>query len=291
MIRSASVSLGTAVCLVAGLAPAATAATMADQYDPYFDITPQRVFAQGGDSFSTPIFYELKGVPEGTTWDFLRGTASTYKGSCMAEKDPKTGNFRAQLFNTDSAPLKPGVNTCERMTVRVNYPEDESWEYLDVQPELIPSDNMLYEPQYETVTADPGDRVVLTPENRWPIDLPENAEWELKVPAGRADWHASIDPATGAITATVPKNATRGIAFGVVTTFSDGTVRKTTAQVNNTGIGAVFTPEVAPEEAPQQPGPEQVAGSTPLKTLAVIFGVLAVLGIAAAVAMPHLPQF
>ncbi|OEY04226.1 hypothetical protein A0K93_07270 [Corynebacterium sp. BCW_4722] len=291
MIRSASVSLGAAVCLVAGLAPAATAATMADQYDPYFDITPQVVEAEGGDSFSTPVFYELKGVPEGTTWDFLRGTASTYKGFCMAEKDPETGNFRAQLFNTDFAPLKPGVNTCDRITVRVNYPEDESSEYLDVQPELIPSDNMLYEPQYETKTADPGDRAELTPENRWAIALPENAEWELKVPAGRADWRAIIDPATGVITATVPKNANRGIAFGVVTTFSDGTVRKTTAHVNNTGIGAVFTPEVAPEEEPHQPGPEQVAGSTPLKTLAVIFGVLAVLGIAAAVAMPHLQQF
>lgn len=287
MIRSASVSLGAAVCLVAGLAPAATAATMADQYDPYFDITPQRVFAQGGDFFSTPVFYELKGVPEGTTWKFPEG-GSTYRGKCMAEKNRE--KFRAQLHSTDADPITPGVNTCQ-YDVRVYYPDGSSEILEKVQPQLIPSDDMLYEPAYETVTANPGDNVRLERYNRRPIELPENAEWKLKVPAGRADWQASIDPATGVITATVPKNANRGIAFGVVTTFSDGTVRKTTAHVNNTGIGAVFTPEVAPEEDPQQPGPEQVAGSTPLKTLAVIFGVLAVLGIAAAVAMPHLPQF
>lgn len=294
MTRRLAVAFGTAVCLAASsagaavLAPAASAAEMKDQFEPYFDIQPEKVYASEGDFYSKPVFYELKGVPEGASWDFPDRLGSTYKGACMAEKNPVTGAFQAQLLSTSAAPLTAGVNTC-LYDVKVKYPDGSS-ESIEVRPQLIPSDDMLYEPAYDTPTVNPGEEFVLEPVNRRPGPLPEDAAWSVQAPSGRGDWQVRIDEHTGVITARVPIHTARGNGFKVTTTFADGTTRQTTAMISNTGIGAQFIPEETPD-VPESPAPGEPAGSTPLQALAIVFGVLAALGVVTALAWSYLPQF
>lgn len=270
---------------VAPVAWAAEAPTMADRFDPYFDITPQVVGPVGGHFFSTPALYELKGVPEGTWWKFTDD--STYHGKWMAEKQGEL--FRAQLYSTAEDPLVRGLNEGHRYDVRVNYP-DTSWEYIEVWPKLIPTDSMVYEPVYDDqLKADPGERFSSAPANRRPGELPDDAKWTLLDNAN--EWDVTVDPKNGVISGTVPKDTRFGAYFRVKAEFPDGTERIAQAWVNNTGIGAVDRPVPEPDPKPEptpQPAPEPETGSTPLQTLALVFGILAVLGGAAALAWPHL---
>lgn len=290
-MRKRITALGLTAVFVAGTVatpPAARAAEMAETYEPYFDIQPQIVEPVAGDFFSTPVFYELKGVPQDTSWDFIAGMASTYKRHCMAEK--QGAQFRAQLFSTESSPLRRGVNSC-LYDVKVVYP-DMSSEYVEVRPQLIPTHSMLYEPAYEDVVADPGQRVELRPFNLRPGALPEDATWSLlSTQHDAARWKATLDPKTGTITATVPDGTREHNWFEVEITFADNTVRKAHVAIRNSGKGVVDAPVTAPEEQQEpKPAPQasQSTGSSTIQIVALVLGVLALIGGAVALAWPLL---
>ena len=151
-------------------------------------------------------------------------------------------------------------------------------------------DAFYYNPTYvERITADPGQTVTLEPANKFALDLPTNAQWTV---TGGEGWDWSVDQKTGAITATVPTDSYSSASFEVVTTFADGSQRRDWTGVTNTGVGVELPPAPEPQPAPDPaPAPEPEAGSSTAQKLALVFGVLAVLVGAAALAWPQLQQF
>lgn len=301
-------ALPATVAALAGLvvAPVASAATMDELYQPYFDPTPRLVHAVPGDGVSTDAEYTLQGAPEGTTWK-LDGQ-NTERWKIQLEK--RGDVLSARLNHYGNEPVAAGENTVPGRA-RVTYP-DTSWEYIDAAPVLVPDDAFLYDPLYDTVTADPGETATLTPHNNFELPLPGNAQWSFtRTPA----FGATIDAHTGAITVAVPKSSYDGASFDVKVTFADGTSRNAVAFLKNSGKGVVAPPTTAttnPKPSGSQPGtsptatakpvpstsnapagssPLQKAGSSPLQKAALVVGILAVVAGIAAFAMPYVQQF
>lgn len=281
-----------AVTVVAAslLAPAASAA-MADDYTPHFDPTPRHVVGRKGDGYTYPTYYELLDVPAGATWR-LTGEDTTGKLMQLEQRDSKLG---VRLNHNDANPPRRGENT-QPLDIRVDFP-DKSWDYYFPSVTLIPDHAFLYDPLYEPAEANPGDTVTLTPYNNFDrynelnLSIPEDAKWRVSSAQG---WNATIDDATGTITAVVPKNSYSGANFAVEVEFADGSKRKTTTFIRNTGVGVELPPAPEPQPAPEPapaPGPAPEAGSSTAQKLALVFGVLAVLVGAAALAWPQLQQF
>ena len=298
-------ALPATVAALAGLvvAPVASAATMDELYQPYFDPTPRLVHAVPGDGVSTNAEYTLQGAPEGTTWK-LDGQ-NTERWKIQLEK--RGDVLSARLNHYGNEPVAAGENTVPGRA-RVTYP-DTSWEYIDAAPVLVPDDAFLYDTLYDTVTADPGETATLTPHNNFELPLPDDAQWSfIRTPA----FGATIDAHTGAITVAVPKSSYDGASFDVKVTFADGTSRNAVAFLKNSGKGVVAPPTTAtanPKPGTSQPSGSQPsgspnaaakpvpstsnapAGSSPLQKAALVVGTLAVVAGIAAFAMPYVQQF
>ena len=271
------------------LAPAASAA-MEDDYTPHFDSTPRYVEMKPSDGYTETTEYELLGVPEGTTWKLtgentLRKKGQLFGGENNCEDKPL--GARLNNYTLGESP-QPGENVID-FDIRVCFP-DGSQKLYPQKIALTSDDAFYYNPNYgKTVTADPGQTFTVTPTNEFEAELPTNAKWKI---TGGDGWNAHIDQTTGAITATVPKDTSRGTTFTVVSTFADGSTRKSTAHVANSGKG-VEAPAAVPAPAPQpaQDGAGGSAGSSTAQKLALVSGVLAVLLGAVAFAWPQLQQF
>lgn len=298
-------ALPATVAALAGLvvAPVASATTMDELYQPYFDPTPRLVHAVPGDGVSTNAEYTLQGAPEGTTWK-LDGQ-NTERWKIQLEK--RGDVLSARLNHYGNEPVAAGENTVPGRA-RVTYP-DTSWEYIDAAPVLVPDDAFLYDPLYDTVTADPGETATLTPHNNFELPLPDDAQWSFtRTPA----FGATIDAHTGAITVAVPKSSYDGASFDVKVTFADGTSRNAVAFLKNSGKGVVAPPTTAttsPKPGTSQPSTSPTAtakpvpskpvpstsnapaGSSPLQKAALVVGILAVVAGIAAFAMPYVQQF
>lgn len=298
-------ALPATVAALAGLvvAPVASAATMDELYQPYFDPTPQLVHAVPGDGVSTDAEYTLQGAPEGTTWK-LDGQ-NTERWKIQLEK--RGDVLSARLNHYGNEPVAAGENTVPGRA-RVTYP-DTSWEYIDAAPVLVPDDAFLYDPLYDTVTVDPGETATLTPHNNFELPLPDDAQWSFtRTPA----FGATIDAHTGAITVAVPKSSYDGASFDVKVTFADGTSRNAVAFLKNSGKGVVAPPTTATtspklgtsqpstsptataKPVPSKPVPSTSnapAGSSPLQKAALVVGILAVVAGIAAFAMPYVQHF
>lgn len=298
-------ALPATVAALAGLvvAPVASAATMDELYQPYFDPTPRLVHAVPGDGVSTNAEYTLQGAPEGTTWK-LDGQ-NTERWKIQLEK--RGDVLSARLNHYGNEPVAAGENTVPGRA-RVTYP-DTSWEYIDAAPVLVPDDAFLYDPLYDTVTADPGETATLTPHNNFELPLPDDAQWSFtRTPA----FGATLDAHTGEITVAVPKSSYDGASFDVKVTFADGTSRNAVAFLKNSGKGVVAPPTTAttnPKPSGSQPGTSPTAtakpvpskpvpstsnapaGSSPLQKAALVVGILAVVAGIAAFAMPYVQQF
>lgn len=298
-------ALPATVAALAGIvvAPVASAATMDELYQPYFDPTPRLVHAVPGDGVSTNAEYTLQGAPEGTTWK-LDGQ-NTERWKIQLEK--RGDVLSARLNHYGNEPVAAGENTVPGRA-RVTYP-DTSWEYIDAAPVLVPDDAFLYDPLYDTVTADPGETATLTPHNNFELPLPDDAQWSFtRTPA----FGATIDAHTGAITVAVPKSSYDGASFDVKVTFADGTSRNAVAFLKNSGKGVVAPPTTATtspklgtsqpstsptataKPVPSKPVPSTSnapAGSSPLQKAALVVGILAVVAGIAAFAMPYVQQF
>lgn len=286
-----------AVTVVAAslLAPAASAA-MADEYSPYFDPAPRYVGMIAGDGYTGTTEYKLLGVPEGTKWkqtgeDTLRKKAQLFNG----ERELTDGPLAVRLNNyTKGEPPQPGENVIE-FDLRVVFP-DSSTEVYPQRIKLTSDDAFYYNPQYvERVTADPGETVTLTPENQFDLDLPTDAHWEA---TGGQGWDWSIDQKTGTITATVPTDSYDSANFEVVTTFADGSKRRTWTSISNTDVGVELPepPAPAPTPAPQPKqnlapapnGEDGSVGSSTAQKLALVFGILALVAGGLAFAWPQI---
>lgn len=298
-------ALPATVAALAGLvvAPVASAATMDELYQPYFDPTPRLVHAVPGDGVSTNAEYTLQGAPEGTTWK-LDGQ-NTERWKIQLEK--RGDVLSARLNHYGNEPVAAGENTVPGRA-RVTYP-DTSWEYIDAAPVLVPDDAFLYDPLYDTVTADPGETATLTPHNNFELPLPDDAQWSFtRTPA----FGATLDAHTGAITVAVPKTSYDGASFDVKVIFADGTSRNAVAFLKNSGKGVVAPPTTAtasPKPGTSQPSTSPTAtakpvpskpvpstsnapaGSSPLQKAALVVGILAVVAGIAAFAMPYVQQF
>ena len=284
-------ALPAVVVVAAGLLAPAASAAMSDEYSPHFDPAPRHVAVKPGDGYSETVEYELLGVPEGTKWrqtgeDTLRNKAQLFNG----ERELTDGPLAVRLNNhTKGEPPQPGENVIE-FDLRVVFPDDSTELYLQ-KITLTSDDAFYYNPVYtERVTADPGETVTLTPENQYQLDLPTNACWKV---AGGEGWDWSVDQKTGTITATVPTDSYDSANFEVETTFADGSKRKTWTSIDNSGVGVELPETPAPAPAPQPdpaPSPEPSGSSLPQK-LALVFGILALIGGGLAFAWPQLQQF
>lgn len=298
-------ALPATVAALAGLvvAPVASAATMDELYQPYFDPTPRLVHAVPGDGVSTDAEYTLQGAPEGTTWKLDGQNTERWKIQLVKRGDV----LSARLNHYGNEPVAAGENTVPGRA-RVTYP-DTSWEYIDAAPVLVPDDAFLYDPLYDTVTVDPGETATLTPHNNFELPLPDDAQWSFtRTPA----FGATIDAHTGAITVAVPKSSYDGASFDVKVTFADGTSRNAVAFLKNSGKGVVAPPTTATtspklgtsqpstsptataKPVPSKPVPltsNAPAGSSPLQKAALVVGILAVVAGIAAFAMPYVQQF
>mgnify|MGYP001757968893 CR=1 FL=1 len=133
--------------------------------------------------------------------------------------------------------------------------------------------------------------MTLTPENQFDLDLPTDAHWDV---TGGQGWDWSIDQKTGTITATVPTDSYDSANFEVVTTFADGSERKTWTSIDNSGVGVELPepPAAKPDQDSPAPGGEGGSnGSSTAQKTALVFGILALLVSAAAFAWPQLQQF
>ena len=283
----------TAVVVVAAglLAPAASAA-MSDEYSPHFDPAPRHAAVKPGDGYSETVEYELLGVPEGTKWkqtgeDTLRKKAQLFNGETEFVDKP----LGVRLNNyTRETPPQPGENVID-FSARVLFP-DGSNELYSQKVTLTSDDAFYYNPLYDArVTANPGQTVTLTPENQYQLDLPTNARWKV---TGGEGWDWSVDQKTGTITATVPTDSYSDANFEVVTTFADGSERKTWTSIDNSGVGVELPepPAAKPDQDSPAPGGEGGSnGSSTAQKAALVFGILALLVSAAAFAWPQLQQF
>ena len=191
---------------------------------------------------------------------------------------------------TRETPPQPGENVID-FSVRVLFP-DGSNELYSQKVTLTSDDAFYYNPLYDArVTANPGQTVTLTPENQYQLDLPTNARWKV---TGGEGWDWSVDQKTGTITATVPTDSYSDANFEVVTTFADGSERKTWTSIDNSGVGVELPepPAAKPDQDSPAPGGEGSSnGSSTAQKAALVFGILALLVSAAAFAWPQLQQF
>lgn len=280
-------ALPAVVVVAAGLLAPAASAAMADEYSPHFDPAPRHVAVKPGDGYSTSVEYELLGVPEGATWK-LTGRDTSRELMQLEKRGDKLG---VRLNHNDANPPQPGENT-QPVDVRVFYP-DTSTDVYSPKITLIPDEAYLYEPMYDDVAGDAGQTITLEPWNRWELDLPTDAKWDIT--GGGEGWDWSHDEKTGVITAKVPTDSYANASFSVETTFADGSKRSTGATAKNSGKGVKLpeTPEPAPAPQPDptpSPSPEQSGSSLPQK-LALVFGILALIGGGLAFAWPQLQQF
>lgn len=283
-------ALSAVVVVAAGLLAPAASAAMSDEYTPHFDPAPRHVHFKPSDGYTETTEYELLGVPEGTVWkqtgeDTLRNKAQLFNG----ERELTDGPLAVRLNNyTKGEPPQPGENVFE-FWVRVKFP-DNSTELYPQKIKLTSDDAFYYNPQYVgRVTADPGETVTLTPENQYQLDLPTNARWKV---TGGEGWDWSVDQKTGTITATVPADSYSDANFEVVTTFADGSERKTWTSIDNSGVGVELPepPAAKPDQDSPAPAPDS-GGSSTAQKLALVFGILALIGGGLAFAWPQLQQF
>ncbi|MGV0373082.1 Rib/alpha-like domain-containing protein [Corynebacterium pilbarense] len=275
-----------AVVVVAAslLSPAASAA-MADEYAPHFDPEARHVKGKPGDGYTFQTFYELEDVPEGATWK-LTGRDTSRELMQLEKRGDKLG---VRLNHNDANPPQSGENT-QPIDIRVTFP-DTSTDVYSPEITLIPDEAFLYEPMYKSAVGDGGQTITLEPFNRWELDLPADAKWD--VTGGGSGWDWSHDEKTGVITAKVPTDSYADAGFSVVTTFADGSKRSSNAKIENSGKGVTLPEDPAPRPEASKPAPEPEAetGSSTAQKLGLIFGVLALLVGAAAFAWPQLQQF
>ena len=265
-------ALPAVVVVAAGLLAPAASAAMDQEYSPYFDPKPRHVHVVPSDGYSTEEEYDILDLPEGATWQ-LSGE-DTLRNLMQLEK--KGDKLRVRLYHSKKNPPKRGENT-QPVDIRVFYP-DTSTDVYSPKITLIPDEAYLYEPMYDDVVGDAGQTITLEPWNRWELDLPTDAKWDIT--GGGEGWDWSHDEKTGVITAKVPSDSYANASFSVVTTFADGSKRSTGATAKNSGKGVKLleTPEPAPAPQPDPtPSPEQSGSSLPQK-LALVFGILALIG-------------
>lgn len=259
-----------AVVITSLVAPVAGAATMAETYKPYFAPETSHVYGPPGDYYTNPVYLELKDVPEGARWSLTGENTIRHR----FQVDKVDDKLRVNLNLNGDTPVQRGENT-QQIPVRVHFPDNSTDLYFP-EVTLIPDHAFLYDPEYDSAEADPGQTVTLTPTNVRHLDLPNDATWEVK---GTYD---SVDQKTGAITVTLPKDSYANTNLDVTATFADGSKRSTQAVVTNTGRGVVEKQTPTPTPVP--------AGSTPLQKVALVFGILAVIAGIGFAAMPYLGQ-
>lgn len=284
-------ALSAVVVVAAGLLAPVASAAMADEYTPYFDPEPRHVHFKPSDGYTETTEYELLGVPEGTVWkqtgeETLLNKAQLFNG----ERELTDGLLGARLNNhTKGEPPQPGENVIE-FWVRVVFPDD-STELYPQKITLTSEDAFYFNPVYvERVTADPGETVTLAPENQFDLDLPTDAEWKV---AGGEGWDWSVDQTTGTITAKVPTDSYANAGFEIVTVFADGSQRRTWTSIVNSGVGVELPvdPAPQPDPAPAPNGEDGSAGSSTVQKLALVFGILALIGGGLAFAWPQIQEF
>ncbi len=122
---------------------------------------------------------------------------------------------------TVSAPLGTPAGESIVVTVVISYPDGTS-DTADAVFGVDPAEQgKLYQPAYEeNLGAQPGRTVVVPVQED---SVPEDGQYELFPKKGYNDWDVSIDPETGAISATAPEEGAKDISVPVTVLYSDGT--------------------------------------------------------------------
>ncbi|MCU5746246.1 YPDG domain-containing protein, partial [Staphylococcus sp. SQ8-PEA] len=177
--------------------------------------------------------------------------------------DPNSGKVTA------TPPKEAAPGTKVDIPVTVNYP-DGSTDTPNVHITVTPNDAQSNDPGYEDQSTKPG----------IPVEVPQTKDGELPsgttfegpkdVPTG---WTVKVDPNTGKVTATPPKEAAPGTKVDIPVTvrYPDGstdtpnvhiTVTPNDAQSNDPGYEDQSTKPGTPVEVPQTKDGELPSGTT-----------------------------
>lgn len=290
MLRIAPISVTCAVALAvaasAVVAPAAQAAeAMKDAYQPYVSAEPQVVRTVPGQWISTSAFFDLEGMPDGATWKLIAQDNLTKPLMTKREKD----QLQVNLTHSRPTLVHAGPNTSDKVDIRINYP-DGSTEIVQVTPKLTPTSEYLYEPLYDSVEGDPGQKLTISPFNLYETPLGSDVNrWHVE---SSEKWNVHVDE-HGTVTTTIPKDTVWGSEFAVTTTYADGTTDNTKFVVSNTGkgvstgTGAAGTTGTGKPAEPGHTGTAQ-AGSSNAQVAALVIGLIAAIGGAVAFLLPQL---
>ena len=287
MLRIAPTSVTFAVALAvaasAVVAPAAQGAeAMKDTYQPYVSAEPQVVRTVPGQWISTSAFFDLEGMPDGATWKLIAQDNLTKPLMTKREKD----QLQVNLTHSRPTLVHAGPNTSDKVDIRINYP-DGSTEIVQVTPKLTPTSEYLYEPLYDSVEGDPGQKLTITPFNLYETPLGSDVNrWHVE---SSEKWDVHVDE-HGTVTTTIPKDTAWGSEFAVTTTYADGTTDNTKFVVSNTGKGVSTGTGTAGTGKPAEPGHTGTAqaGSSNAQVAALVIGLIAAIGGAVAFLLPQL---
>ncbi|MCU5747136.1 YPDG domain-containing protein, partial [Staphylococcus sp. SQ8-PEA] len=198
-------------------------------------------------------------LPSGTTFEGPKDVPTGWK----VNVDPNTGKVTA----TPPENAEPGTKV--DIPVTVNYP-DGSTDTPNVHITVTPNDAQNNDPGYEDQSTKPGT----------PVEVPQTKDGELPsgttfegpkdVPTG---WTVTVEPNTGKVTATPPKEAAPGTKVDIPVTvrYPDGstdtptlhvTVTPNDAQSNDPGYEDQSTKPGTPVEVPQTKDGELPSGTT-----------------------------
>ncbi|MHD0396602.1 Rib/alpha-like domain-containing protein [Staphylococcus simulans] len=133
--------------------------------------------------------------------------------------------------------------------VTVTYP-DGTKDYINVTITVHPQpDTDVYNPGYNDVEVNPGESIEI-PQVK--DDVPTGTRFEIPETSGvDKDWKVAVDPNTGTITVTSPKDAAEGdvVTVTVTVTYPDGSTEDVTVNVTVHDSIAPEAPVVNPIEA------------------------------------------
>ena len=152
------------------------------------------------------VKYAKQPLPAGTTF-----SVSTANGTV----DPETGVV------TVNAPLSMAAGETIVVGVDIRYP-DGTTEKVTAQFVVDAAEQSeFYHPAYKEGLGAQAGRTVVVPVLE--DSVPEDGQYELFPQDRDDDWDVSIDPETGAVTATAPEEGAKDISVPVTVLYSDGT--------------------------------------------------------------------
>lgn len=205
----------------------AHAATMADQFQPYFEdiVYTANTFDLRDQTrtFEIPI----QGLPEGGM-GFITESSENAGEQVIDVASDAAGEFIYAYLNRNYGELVNGVNV-RKFEMNIHYP-DGSEEVVPGQVKIRPSDDFYFSPWYPQIGVGPLETGTSIPTNDWGDPMPATARYRINLSneeqrALRAEgWQLGINSETGEVTVRAPFRAGRDFYLPIEVTYENGEV-------------------------------------------------------------------